>query len=430
MIMRSCITPIFIWLFLLQCAFPGFSQPPIADPSIAARSHDLKDANNMDQLRQQLQIVVDSIAKTGTRVVALGEGTHGTKEFNLVRLVLTQLLVQQKGFNCVALENSYGDTYMLNRQLNMPADLRTSMKENLFGIYQTTEYESLFRWMKDYNAGNNNTLQVKGIDYFFGENTARALSGRLQELNNREGMALGDSLARYAYLIDSMGKSLNTPKVKFDRYQYMVNGITFNRYRKKIDSVINNSQPLQHDQLLTEMRLNLSYIAGQFERENQQVSSRDRKMGEMVCAFLKEDNTKVIIWAHNVHVANKELILDGYPVGGMGAHIKRHYPTYFIIGTMTYSGSYSATQNQFITNQSIFDTYRLKAAANKSWEGLLASQPATNFYLPLMNMPVNALSLRVVGYRPAKSNYTSPVSLKDIFDAVIFLKSTTAAQHF
>ncbi|MGL4581719.1 MAG: erythromycin esterase family protein, partial [Flavobacterium sp.] len=77
-------------------------------------------------------------------IVALGEGTHGTKEFNDIRIELIKDLVTNHNFRIIAFENAYGDTYMINQVINSTGDLQKTMKENLVSVWQTKEIENLF----------------------------------------------------------------------------------------------------------------------------------------------------------------------------------------------------------------------------------------------------------------------------------------------
>src|SRR5439155_26746347 len=49
------------------------------------------------------------------RFVLLGEASHGTHEFYRERAQITKRLIQQKGFNAVAVEADWPDAYRVNR---------------------------------------------------------------------------------------------------------------------------------------------------------------------------------------------------------------------------------------------------------------------------------------------------------------------------
>src|SRR5512145_1960573 len=49
------------------------------------------------------------------RLVLLGEASHGTHEFYRARAELTRRLIEEKGFNLVAVEADWPDAYRVNR---------------------------------------------------------------------------------------------------------------------------------------------------------------------------------------------------------------------------------------------------------------------------------------------------------------------------
>src|SRR5688500_731034 len=60
-----------------------------------------------------LHPLVDAIGDA--EVVLIGEATHGTHEFYKTRAELTVALLQQQGFNFVAVEADWPDAYRANR---------------------------------------------------------------------------------------------------------------------------------------------------------------------------------------------------------------------------------------------------------------------------------------------------------------------------
>lgn len=50
-----------------------------------------------------------------SRVVLLGEASHGTSEFYKVRAELTKRLIEEKGFTLIAVEGDWPSTQRVNR---------------------------------------------------------------------------------------------------------------------------------------------------------------------------------------------------------------------------------------------------------------------------------------------------------------------------
>ena len=59
--------------------------------------------------------VIDAVGDR--RFVLLGEATHGSREFYAARRVITRRLIEDKGFNAVAVEADWPDAYRVNRYI-------------------------------------------------------------------------------------------------------------------------------------------------------------------------------------------------------------------------------------------------------------------------------------------------------------------------
>lgn len=55
-------------------------------------------------------------------LVLIGEATHGTLEFYRIRADLTRALIQQRGFNLVAVEADWPDAYRANQWVRATRD--------------------------------------------------------------------------------------------------------------------------------------------------------------------------------------------------------------------------------------------------------------------------------------------------------------------
>ena len=87
------------------------------------------------------------------RIVALGEATHGNREFQQLKLDVFQVLVENSGVRAFALEGDFGGCEAVNRYIHggdgTAADAAAAIG---FAIYRTQEMENLIAWMREYNA--------------------------------------------------------------------------------------------------------------------------------------------------------------------------------------------------------------------------------------------------------------------------------------
>lgn len=95
------------------------------------------------------------------RIVALGEATHGTREFFQMKHRLLQFLVQELGFTVFALEANGPEADLLNEYVQTgkgdPAQLLAGL---YYWTWDTQEVLDMIRWMRAYNESRGCALCV------------------------------------------------------------------------------------------------------------------------------------------------------------------------------------------------------------------------------------------------------------------------------
>lgn len=90
------------------------------------------------------------------RVVLLGEASHGTSEFYRARAAITRRLIEEHGFNIVAVEADWPDTAALNRRVRgLPEREEDAHVFERFPhwMWRNREVEALLDWMTGWNRG-------------------------------------------------------------------------------------------------------------------------------------------------------------------------------------------------------------------------------------------------------------------------------------
>lgn len=101
------------------------------------------------------------------QIVALGEATHGNKEFQRLRLDVLQVLVEKYGVRAFALEGDFGGCEAINRYIHGEGGTAAeALSATGFAIYRTEEMENLVEWMRDCNASaaQGDDLRFYGFD--------------------------------------------------------------------------------------------------------------------------------------------------------------------------------------------------------------------------------------------------------------------------
>jgi len=386
--------------------------------------------NNYDSFKVSVKPLIDEMATK--RIVALGEGTHGTSEFYKVRYWITKILIEEKGFNQVALENDYSDAYLLSQELNKPvAEYTALLKKYLLSIWQNSEVEELVKYIQQRNL-THSKVELLGIDYNYTKNDVLLIQQFLSEEGIKNLLPLTDSLLSYASYQDSIWNSLNTKGFNYDRQHWFNQGLkgyyAIDTLQQSINALRINEdvkKDLQRTILNCKLGFNIFYQVLKYRKD----ASRDSSMAVMA-AELTKNNSKLIIWAHNAHVAKKS-VFENENGGGMGGFIEAAFPNeYYVVGTGTASGSFSATTDRFDTRYNLMKPYKLSNPIKNSWEYKFSRNYNFSFLLNSKNLKAidEENLLRFIGYSPesGKSTYRK-TNLKDLFDAYIFIPETKAS---
>ena len=99
------------------------------------------------------------------RVVALGEDTHGTREFFRMKHRIVEYLATQMGFNIFAIEANMPEAYAVNDYvLNGNGDPKQLLKGMYFWTWNTQEVLDMIEWMRRFNQSGKGQIQFTGFD--------------------------------------------------------------------------------------------------------------------------------------------------------------------------------------------------------------------------------------------------------------------------
>jgi erythromycin esterase-like protein len=99
------------------------------------------------------------------RIVALGEATHGTREFFQLKHRLVEFLASRKGFTIFSIEANMPEAYRLNDfVLNGKGDPKQLLKGMYFWTWDTEEVLDMILWMRDFNRSGKGHIESTGFD--------------------------------------------------------------------------------------------------------------------------------------------------------------------------------------------------------------------------------------------------------------------------
>lgn len=181
----ACFLLLLLLAGLVFARFGGFSAGESADPQALAAC-----AGQVEDILIPEQAVI----------VALGEATHGNREFQQLKLEVFKHLVENYGVRALALEGDFGGCEQANRYIHGGAGTAEQAAAAIgFAIYRTEEMAGLLAYMRQYNesAAPGEDLRFYGFDMqrcvynvqFLAE-ACRELGvdvGQLEELVNDDG---------------------------------------------------------------------------------------------------------------------------------------------------------------------------------------------------------------------------------------------------
>ena len=254
------------------------------------------------------------------QIVALGEATHGNKEFQQLRLDVFQVLVEKYGVRAFALEGDFGGCEAINRYIHgADGTAAEALSATGFAIYRTEEMERLIDWMRNYNvsAAQGDDLRFYGFDMQRRAYTYRYLLEALQKANI--------DTADFEKLWNS----------EADDY---ADGYTTEQ-RTEIISTVKEQLPPDDVQAIHFADILLQNIElGKYIDDSGELNAqRDRMMAENTLWILQQEqargNSRIMISGHNNHIMQCENA--GTPV--LGSLLAENLGDgYFAIGTDFY----------------------------------------------------------------------------------------------
>jgi len=99
------------------------------------------------------------------RIVALGEATHGTREFFQLKHRMLEFLASEMGFTIFSIEANMPEAYKLNDYvLNGEGDPARLLQGMYFWTWNTEEVLAMIRWMREFNKSGKGRVEFTGFD--------------------------------------------------------------------------------------------------------------------------------------------------------------------------------------------------------------------------------------------------------------------------
>ena len=304
--------------------------------------------------KEDLKLVLNAIDTS--RIVLLGEGSHGTSEYYTWRAAISKRLIKEKGFRIIAVEGDWSDCYKVNNFIKGEKKdsnaVITLLKEfNRWPTWLWANYEvaSLVTWLNEFNQNipANDKVGFYGLDLF---NIAEAADEILPFLEQADTATI-NTVKRFQQCF----KNYANDELKYSASPREISAckVAANNLWQRVHALSS------YKTLITEREFALDQAAmvvfdgeaylGLRGNSVDAWNYRDNHMLETINRIIKLNgpDAKIIIWAHNNHVGDSRYATMHWEGKvSLGNLLRQKYgdKNVFIVGAGSYSGNIIAAE--------------------------------------------------------------------------------------
>jgi erythromycin esterase-like protein len=381
------------------------------------------------------------------RIVMLGEASHGTHEYYTWRAQISKKLIEEKGFNFIAVEGDWPDCYRLNRFVKgYDTDYKSAFKVlhefNRWPTWMWANWEiaALAEWMQKHNTGlpANKKAGFYGLDVY---SLWESMDYIMQYLKKTDPGALKVAEEAYRcfepYRKDEGRSYANASMLVPELCQNEVVNMLKEIQRKLPQYNTDHENVFSAEQNAIVTVNAEKYYRAMIEGGPNSWNIRDKHMADTLSRLLTfhGEKSKAIIWEHNTHVGDAratDMADDGMFNIGELARMQHKDKGVVLVGFGSYQGTVMAGRSWGAPMQAM----QMPDARKGSWEYLLHKADEGDKLLLMEDFAGNDMIMsnhighRAIGvvYNPQHEQYGNyvPTILPLRYDAFIYLDKTKA----
>jgi erythromycin esterase-like protein len=389
------------------------------------------------------------------KFVLIGEASHGTHDFYAERARITRHLIDECGFNAVAVEADWPDAYRVNRYvMGLSNDADANMALSDFErfpawMWRNSDVLAFVQWLRARNDSHvNPTLKARfyGLDLYSLRASMEAVVTYLDQVDPDEAIRararyscfdhVGGEGQAYGYALAHSGAIPCENEVVMQLIEL----------RRKAEGYLRRDGWVADDEFFFAEQNALlvrdaeEYYQKMYRADVSSWNLRDRHMAATLDSLFEHLNqqlghAKVVVWEHNSHVGDaRHTEMGGRGELNVGQLARQRYAGECgLIGFTTYDGSVTASTEWGGPTE----RKRVRPAMTDSHESYLHGAGAGRFWLDLADPTVREAMVvprleRAIGviYRPEseRGSHYFHARLGEQFDAVIHLDRTRAVE--
>ena len=377
------------------------------------------------------------------RVVMIGEASHGTSDFYRTRAAITQRLIEQHGFNILAVEADWPDAGHVDQYVRGLAP--TAWKRHIFSRFPTwmwrnTDVRAFAHWLHQYNhtLATERRVEFRGLDVYSLRNSIHEVLSYLDrvdpqlahEARRRYGCLTPwqDDPALYGHFVERAGL-MPCEQPVIEQLDAML--------AEQLAGLIQNDEAFFNAaQNARVVQAAEQYYRAIYRGSTASWNLRDRHMFDTLRALLEHrgPQAKAVVWAHNSHIGNAAATEMGWKGQfNIGQLCRSAYGRDAVLIGMNTDRGQVAAADDWDGDMLIKD---IRPSRPDSWEHqfLMAGVPAslTDWRDPtrkalrrVLSKPLLERAIGVI-YRPEteRGSHYFEATLAEQFDAMIWIEQT------
>ena len=392
---------------------------------------------------EDLDVLMEAIGDA--RVVLLGEASHGTSEYYSWRSAISRRLIDEKGFDFIAVEGEWADSYRVNNFIKGEEKDSTAVIEllehfNRWPTWMWGNYEvgALVQWLNSHNQNKAFADKVGffGLDVYCLWESMEELMPYLKNADP----SLQKAAKRVHKCFQPYSEDGQEYAIAVAQADASCRAQT-QRLWKEIQKLSAKGPEKSMDEFVAEQYALVALNAERYYRTMVQNSEeswniRDRHMMETLKRLLEfhGPDAKAIVWEHNTHVGDArytDMANAGMVNVGQLAREELGADDVYIVGFGSYEGSVIAAREWGAP----FQRMEVPQAREGSWEEMLHQLGASDKIVFSKDIQDSEYLLRPIGHRaigvvyhPQREQWGNyvPSIIPKRYDAFLFFDQTKA----
>jgi protein-L-isoaspartate(D-aspartate) O-methyltransferase len=326
-----------------------------------------------------------------SRLVLLGEASHGTAEFYEMRARITQELIEKKDFYIVAVEADWPDATHINHYIHgtAPDPLLESKPFSRFPTWMWANHSvhEFARWLKTHNSVRSLHKQVGfyGLDLYSLYSSMEVVLNYLEKVDPETAEV---ARLRYGCLMPWASDPAMYGQVTINRqYRECEKDVLMtlqDLLKKRLEySLADGEQFFDATQNARLVANAERYYRTMYYAENNSWNQRDQHMFETLQAVLefRGQDSKAIVWEHNSHIGDARATqMSARGEFNIGQLVRQKYgDTAYLIGFGTDHGTVAAASEW----GGPMEVKQIQPSHIDSYERVCHEVHSDNFLLPL-----------------------------------------------